>query len=173
VINYGPGEEALAEAIKVASRSADPVAYSGTLEKLMALARNALCVVGGDTGPLHLAVAVGTPSVSIYGPTDPARNGPFPNPAPAFVGARHVAPELAQAQTSPPDSSSLCAPQELSANSGDEDPDASETAHRNVILRAPTAIRDHSRIDETDPAILKISVDEVFAAVRRIVGAPA
>ena len=42
-----------------------------------------------------------------------------------------------------------------------------------MILRAPTAIRDHSRIDETDPAILKISVDEVFAAVRRIVGAPA
>jgi ADP-heptose:LPS heptosyltransferase len=173
VINYGPGEEALAESIKVASRSADPVAYSGTLEKLMALARNALCVVGGDTGPLHLAVAVGTPSVSIYGPTDPARNGPFPNPALAFVEARHVAPELAQAQTSPPYPSSLCAPQELSANSGDEDPDASETAHRNVILRAPTAIRDHSRIDETDPAILKISVDEVFAAVRRIVGAPA
>ena len=94
VINYGPGEEALAESIKVASRSADPVAYSGTLEKLMALARNALCVVGGDTGPLHLAVAVGTPSVSIYGPTDPARNGPFPNPAPAFVEARHVAPSL-------------------------------------------------------------------------------
>jgi len=173
VINYGPGEDALVEAIKVASGNADPVAYRGTLEKLMALARNALCVVGGDTGPLHLAVAVGTPSVSIYGPTDPARNGPFPNPAPVFVGAQHVAPQLAEVQTSSPYSSPIFAPQELSANSNDQNPHASETSHRNVILRAPTAIRDHSRVDETDPAILKISVDEVFTAVRRIIGTPA
>jgi heptosyltransferase I len=40
------------------------------------LRRSALCI-GGDTGPLHLAAAVGTPVVGIYGPTDPARNGPF------------------------------------------------------------------------------------------------
>jgi hypothetical protein len=139
----------------------------------MALARNALCVVGGDTGPLHLAVAVGTPSVSIYGPTDPARNGPFPNPTPAFVGTQDVAPQLAQARTSSPYSSSIVAPQELSANSNDEHPEASETSDRNVILRASSAIRDHRRVDETDPAILKISVDEVFTAVRRIIGAPA
>ena len=33
--------------------------------------------LGGDTGPLHLAAAVGTPLVAIHGPTDPARNGPF------------------------------------------------------------------------------------------------
>jgi heptosyltransferase-1 len=43
----------------------------------MALLRNAVCVVGGDTGPLHLAVALGTPAVAIFGPTDPARNGPY------------------------------------------------------------------------------------------------
>jgi len=44
---------------------------------LMALLRNALCIVGGDTGPLHLAVALGTPAVALFGPTDPARNGPY------------------------------------------------------------------------------------------------
>jgi heptosyltransferase I len=33
--------------------------------------------VAADTGPLHLACAVGTPVVALFGPTDPARNGPF------------------------------------------------------------------------------------------------
>jgi heptosyltransferase I len=43
----------------------------------MALLRGAACVVAGDTGPLHLAVALGTPVVALFGPTDPARNGPY------------------------------------------------------------------------------------------------
>ena len=43
----------------------------------MALLRDAAVVVGGDTGPLHLAVALGTPVVGLYGPTNPARNGPY------------------------------------------------------------------------------------------------
>jgi lipopolysaccharide heptosyltransferase I len=77
VLNNGPGEESLAEEIKAASGDSNPVPYSGTLPQLMALLRNAACVVGGDTGPLHLAVALGCPSVSIFGPTDPARNGPY------------------------------------------------------------------------------------------------
>ena len=75
VLNHGPGEEDLVSAIKVASGEADPIAYNGSLGQLMALLRNAACVVGGDTGPLHLAVALGTPAVGIFGPTDPARNG--------------------------------------------------------------------------------------------------
>ncbi|MGB6973873.1 MAG: glycosyltransferase family 9 protein, partial [Terracidiphilus sp.] len=33
--------------------------------------------IAGDTGPLHLACALGRPVVGIYGPTDPSRNGPF------------------------------------------------------------------------------------------------
>jgi len=77
VVNYGPGEEDLVSAIKSASGEADPIAYNGSLTQLMALLRNALCIVAGDTGPLHLAVALGTPSVAIFGPTDPARNGPY------------------------------------------------------------------------------------------------
>ena len=45
--------------------------------QFIALARRAKLFLGGDTGPLHLAAAVGTPLVAIHGPTDPARNGPF------------------------------------------------------------------------------------------------
>jgi heptosyltransferase I len=51
--------------------------FPSTLVQFIALARRAKLFVGGDTGPLHLAAAVGTPIVAIYGPTDPLRNGPF------------------------------------------------------------------------------------------------
>ena len=45
--------------------------------QLIALTRRAALCVGGDTGPLHLASALGIPLVAIFGPTDPARNGPY------------------------------------------------------------------------------------------------
>jgi heptosyltransferase I len=77
VINYGPGEEHLAAEVRDASAGAAPLLYNGEPGPLMALLRNATCIVGGDTGPLHLAVALGTPSVALFGPTDPLRNGPY------------------------------------------------------------------------------------------------
>ena len=77
VVNYGPGEDDCAAAVKAASGDADPITYNGSLAQLMVLLRNARCVVGGDTGPLHLGVALGTPVVALFGPTDPARNGPY------------------------------------------------------------------------------------------------
>jgi heptosyltransferase-1 len=76
LVNAGPGEELLAEAI--ASRSdgaAVPVQCS--LPQLVSLTRRVALAIGGDTGPLHLACALGRPVVGIYGPTDPARNGPY------------------------------------------------------------------------------------------------
>ncbi len=51
--------------------------FPSTIRQFIALARCARLFVGGDTGPLHLSAAVGTPVVAIYGPTDPSRNGPF------------------------------------------------------------------------------------------------
>jgi heptosyltransferase-1 len=39
--------------------------------------RKAVAVVGVDSGPMHLAAAIGKPGVAIFGPTDPARNGPY------------------------------------------------------------------------------------------------
>jgi lipopolysaccharide heptosyltransferase I len=77
IINYGPGEQSLAASVRDSSGDAAPFLNNGELGQLMALLRNALCIVGGDTGPLHLAVALGTPSVALFGPTDPARNGPY------------------------------------------------------------------------------------------------
>jgi heptosyltransferase-1 len=77
VINYGPGEESLAGVIQQASGRALPLLFNEDLGSLMALLRNAALVVGGDTGPLHLSAALNTSVVAIFGPTDPARNGPF------------------------------------------------------------------------------------------------
>ncbi len=141
VINYGPGEDHLVQSIKASSGNAEPIGYSGTVEKLMAVARNAECIVGGDTGPLHLAIALGTPSVSIYGPTDPRRNGPYPS----FTSPGCVAADV-------------------------KNREACVDSTHNIVLRAESAVRDHSRIDETDPAILKISVAEVFSAVLQLIG---
>ena len=48
----------------------------GTLPELAALLARAVVVIGGDTGPVHIAAAVGTPTVSLYRVTDSERNGP-------------------------------------------------------------------------------------------------
>lgn len=78
VVTYGPGEENLAkEVISSAGGANPPVAILLGLGPLMALMRRAKFVVSADTGPLHLASALGAPVVGLYGPTDPARNGPF------------------------------------------------------------------------------------------------
>jgi heptosyltransferase I len=77
VVNFGPGEESLAAAVRHASGDAEPFLYNGEMGPLMAVLRGARCIVGGDTGPLHLAIALGTPAVALFGPTDPARNGPY------------------------------------------------------------------------------------------------
>jgi lipopolysaccharide heptosyltransferase I len=79
VVNYGPDEEDLASTLSAASDDAAPVLFNGDLGPLMSILRGAICVVGGDTGPLHLAVALGTPVVALFGPTNPARNGPYRN----------------------------------------------------------------------------------------------
>jgi len=47
------------------------------IQDLLALSRGASLIVSGDTGPLHVAGAAGTPAIAIFGPTDPARNGPW------------------------------------------------------------------------------------------------
>ncbi|HXG66840.1 MAG TPA: glycosyltransferase family 9 protein [Blastocatellia bacterium] len=76
-ITYGPGEEALAQAVAAGAFSGKALPLATTLKQFVALARRAALFVGGDTGPLHLAAAAGTPIVGIYGPTAPERNGPF------------------------------------------------------------------------------------------------
>ena len=77
VINVGPGEETLASSVMRGAGDAQPLPFTGSLGQLMALLKNARSVVAGDTGPLHLADALGTQVVAIFGPTDPVRNGPY------------------------------------------------------------------------------------------------
>ncbi len=76
LINFGPGEEDLARAVEAGSGGAAET-FTGSLTQLIALTRRARLFIGGDTGPMHLAAALGVPVVAIFGPTDPARNGPF------------------------------------------------------------------------------------------------
>jgi heptosyltransferase I len=76
LINCGPGEEDIAQAVRTASSNkAHPISCS--IAELIALTRRARLFIGGDTGPLHLAAALQVPVVAIFGPTDPARNGPY------------------------------------------------------------------------------------------------
>jgi len=77
VINCGPGEEALAQRIVRLAGPAEPCVIQGGISDLVALVRKASAFVAGDTGPLHVAAAAGTPVVAIFGPTSPERNGPY------------------------------------------------------------------------------------------------
>jgi lipopolysaccharide heptosyltransferase I len=77
IVLWGPGEEALAQSVVDASSRAATVSPPTEIADLVALSRAADLMVSGDTGPVHIAAAVGTPIVAIYGPTDPARNGPW------------------------------------------------------------------------------------------------
>jgi ADP-heptose:LPS heptosyltransferase len=77
LVLWGPGEEQLARTVAVASDNTAFVSPKTTIADLISLSRAAALMISGDTGPLHLAAAAGTPIVGIFGPTDPARNGPW------------------------------------------------------------------------------------------------
>ncbi len=77
IVLWGPGEEALAGAVVHASEGAAEAAPPTTITDIVGIARAARLMISGDTGPLHVAGAVGTPIVALFGPTLPARNGPW------------------------------------------------------------------------------------------------
>jgi heptosyltransferase-1 len=116
LINYGPGEEELAVAVESASAGAARK-VSCSVAELIALTRHARLFIGGDTGPLHLAAALKVPVVAIFGPTNPARNGPF--------------------------------------------------GTRAVVLRSPSSITSHARLQDAEQGLLEISPGEVIAAARQ------
>ena len=78
VVNIAPGEEALGQAVLANAAPAAPLVCCVNLPELAALMSEALLVVGGDTGPVHLAAALGTSVIALFGPTNAARNGPLP-----------------------------------------------------------------------------------------------
>jgi len=109
LVNAGPGEEKLAEVIaRGTGGAAIPLACS--VAQLIAITRRVSLVVAGDTGPLHLACALGRPVIGIYGPTDPGRNGPFGtsfrvirSPQSRRDHTRHAAPEAGLLTIQPDD----------------------------------------------------------------------
>ena len=99
ILNCGPGEDELARAAEAASEGA-AVSMQCSISELIALTRRARVFIGGDTGPMHLAAALQVPVVGIFGPTDPARNGPYQthsivlrNPASPTTHARRAQPD--------------------------------------------------------------------------------
>lgn len=79
-VAVAPGEESLAAAVEASSAGAAIAVPAPDLPSLAALLRAARLVLGGDTGPLHLAHALGAPVLMLMGPTDPERNGPYAAP---------------------------------------------------------------------------------------------
>jgi lipopolysaccharide heptosyltransferase I len=74
---WGPDEAHMVRAIKTGLGAPAILAPPTDLHELSALLARSTLVVAGDTGPLHLAVALGTPALGLYGPTRAARNGPY------------------------------------------------------------------------------------------------
>jgi heptosyltransferase I len=77
LVLWGPGEEPIARAVVAGSDSTAAVSPRTNIGDLVSLIKAAALMISGDTGPMHVAGAVGTPLVGIFGPTDPERNGPW------------------------------------------------------------------------------------------------
>jgi heptosyltransferase-1 len=108
LVNTGPGEGPLAKGILQTAAAVTTLTCS--LGQLIAVTRRVALVIAGDTGPLHLACALGRPVVGIYGPTDPSRNGPFGtrfkvlrSPESRRDHTRHAAPEAGLLTIQPED----------------------------------------------------------------------
>ena len=131
VVLWGPGEETLARERssrgRAARRSLSP---QTSIADLVALARGAALMVSGDTGPTHIAAAVGTPIVGIYGPTRPARNGPL------VAGRRH---RVARRDLPVPSSAALQA-RDGCACSTSRSPKCSTRSSGGLPRRAPTRV---------------------------------
>jgi heptosyltransferase-1 len=90
VVSAGPGEAALADRVEHSSGGAAVRADAEDLPALVALLASAALVLGGDTGPLHLAHALGVPALFLHGPTDPRTHGPYGAPDRALRSAGAV-----------------------------------------------------------------------------------
>jgi heptosyltransferase I len=108
-VNAGPGEVQLADSV-VQRTGGGATPLLSSLQQLIAITRRVTLVIAGDTGPLHLACALGRPVVGIYGPTDPSRNGPFGtqfrvlrSPDSRRDHTRHEAPEAGLLTIAPED----------------------------------------------------------------------
>jgi lipopolysaccharide heptosyltransferase I len=77
LVLWGPGEQTLAQRVVEASAGGSEASPPTTIADLVGVSSGARLMISGDTGPLHIAAAVGTPIVALFGPTRPERNGPW------------------------------------------------------------------------------------------------
>jgi lipopolysaccharide heptosyltransferase I len=77
LVLWGPGEQPLAQRVVDASKGAAEESPPTTITDLVSISSGARLMISGDTGPLHIAAAVGIPIVALFGPTRPERNGPW------------------------------------------------------------------------------------------------
>lgn len=77
LVLWGPGEQEIAHRVAGASQGAAEVSPPTTITDLVGISKGARLMISGDTGPLHIAGAVNTPIVALFGPTRPDRNGPW------------------------------------------------------------------------------------------------
>ncbi|HVG27812.1 MAG TPA: lipopolysaccharide heptosyltransferase I [Acidobacteriaceae bacterium] len=101
MVNATRREDPVARQVAEASGGAAEVVVC-SVAGLMALLRRTAVLVGGDSGPTHLAAALGVPLVGLYGPTDPARNGPWgPGPKRVLRDAASVTSYKRRAEVDP------------------------------------------------------------------------
>ncbi len=105
VISGTPNEKGMGKEIKKISPSPYTVDLIGrtSLLELMALEKQASLHISGDTGPLHIANAVKTPIIALYGPTLPNRSGPYGNPNGHSLLAKNPGVETCRMDTLPVD----------------------------------------------------------------------
>jgi len=77
VFLWGPSELSMVKSIQKKMRQPCLLACPTNLKQSLALMQRAHLFVAGDTGPLHMGAALGTPCLGIYGPSSPERNGPY------------------------------------------------------------------------------------------------
>jgi heptosyltransferase-1 len=100
-VNAPRKDDALAAEVVAHSQGAGEVVVCN-VTGLIALIRRASLLVGGDSGPTHLAASLGVPLVALFGPTDPARNGPWgPGPKTVLRDAAAVTSYKRRAETDP------------------------------------------------------------------------
>lgn len=102
-ITGGPGDIKMGQSLRSAVPSLFQLAGETSIVELVALIRKARGVITGDTGAMHVAAAVGTPTVAIFGPSDPVRTGPFGSRHAVLQGNRRLSEaDLAQGHGSVP-----------------------------------------------------------------------
>jgi lipopolysaccharide heptosyltransferase I len=93
LLTGSPDEEPAIEEILARSRAGRAHYFPASLRQFIALARRARLFIGGDTGPMHLAAAAGTPVVALFNAAEPRntpqRNGPF-SPQDITLTNRHT-----------------------------------------------------------------------------------